>query len=384
MTTDVIVLGAGGAGSAAAYYLARRGQRVLLLEQFAIDHPYGSSFGNSRIIRYMYDHATYVGMAKAAYPLWYALQDEAGERLLYETGGLDFGRRGAPTLEATLNAVKQFGIAVEQLTPAEGMRRYPQFRFDDDMTILYQRDYGLLNASACVKAHVRLAARHGVVVVENAPVIRIDVRDGGVEVVTPQGTHAAERLIVTAGAWTAPLLAPLGVNLPLQVERVQYVFLQAPNPDDYRPGRYPIFISHLYESYEHVPYSIPDYDGAGVKLAFHGGEAVASADEVNRAPDTDAVDKLRPFLRDVLPDLADAPARETHVCLYSMTPDHHFVIDQHPVHANILFASPCSGHGFKFTTLIGSMLADWSIDGKTEHDLSLFTHTRFAAHESIT
>ncbi|NOG50492.1 MAG: FAD-dependent oxidoreductase [Chloroflexi bacterium] len=202
MTTDVIVLGAGGAGSAAAYYLARRGQRVLLLEQFAIDHPYGSSFGNSRIIRYMYDHATYVGMAKAAYPLWYALQDEAGERLLYETGGLDFGRRGAPTLEATLNAVKQFGIAVEQLTSAEGMRRYPQFRFDDDMTILYQRDYGLLNASACVKAHVRLAARHGAVVVENAPVIRIDVRDGGVEVVTPQGTHAAERLIVTAGAWT--------------------------------------------------------------------------------------------------------------------------------------------------------------------------------------
>lgn len=384
MTYDVIVLGAGGAGSAAAYYLARRGQRVLLLEQFAIDHPYGSSFGNSRIIRYMYDHPTYVEMAKAAYPLWYALQDEVGERLLHEVGGLDFGRRGAPTLEATLSAVEQFDIPVERLTPAEAMRRYPQFRFDDDMTILYQRDYGLLNASACVKAHVRLAARHGAVIADSAPVTRIDVRDGGVEVVTPHGTYNAERLIVTAGAWTAPLLAPLGIDLPLRIERVQYVFFDAPNPADYGPDCYPIFISHLYESYEHVPYSIPDYDGAGVKLAFHGGETVASADDVVRVPDADAADKLRPFLRGVLPGLADAPARETHICLYSMTPDHHFVIDQHPTHGNILFASPCSGHGFKFTTLIGKMLADWSIDGKTEHDLSLFTHTRFSAHESVT
>lgn len=384
MTYDVIVLGAGGVGSAAAYHLARRGQRVLLLEQFAIDHPYGSSFGNSRIIRYMYDHATYVEMAKAAYPLWYALQDEAGERLLYEVGGLDFGRRGAPTLEATLRAVEQFSIPVEHLTPGEAMRRYPQFRFDDDMTIFYQSDYGLLNASACVKAHVRLAAQRGAVVVENAPASRIAARDGGVEVVTPHGTHAAERLIVTAGAWTAPLLASLGIDLPLRIERVQYVFFEAPNPADYRPGRYPIFISHLYDEYEHVPYSIPDYDGAGVKLAFHGGETVASADAVVRVPDADASDKLRPFLRAVLPGLADAPARATHICLYSMTPDHHFIIDRHPAYENVLFASPCSGHGFKFTTLIGKILADWSIDGKTEVDLSLFTHKRFSTHESIT
>lgn len=384
MAFDVIVLGAGGVGSAAAYYLALRGQRVLLLEQFAIDHPNGSSFGNSRIIRYMYDHPTYVAMAKAAYPLWYALQDAAGERLMYEVGGLDFGRRGAPTLEATLSAVEQFGIDVEHLSPAAAMKRYPQFRFSDDMTILFQRDYGLLNASACVQAHVRLAAGRGAVVIENAPVSRIDTHGSGVEVVTPVGTFSAERLIVTAGAWTKALLEPLGISLPLAVERVQYVFFGAPNPNDYRPGRYPIFISHLYESYEHVPYSIPDYDGAGVKLAFHGGETVASADSVVREPDSDAAGKLRPFLRDVLPDLADAPARETHVCLYTMTPDQHFVIDRHPRHDNVLFASPCSGHGFKFTTLIGKILADWSVDGAAQYDLSLFSHTRFTAHESVT
>ncbi len=119
-----------------------------------------------------------------------------------------------------------------------------------------------------------------------------------------------------------------------------------------------------------------------MKLAFHGGEPVSDAAAVDRTPDVDAPDKLRPFLRDVLPELADAPLNQTHVCLYTMTPDHHFVIDRHPALSNVVFATPCSGHGFKFTTLIGRILADLSQTGASSHDLSLFSHARFAAHES--
>ena len=379
---DVIVLGAGGMGSAAAYHLAKDGQRVLLLEQFAIDHPNGSSYGNSRIIRYMYDHPAYVALAKAAYPMWRALEAEAGETLLHVTGGLDFGRATDKSLQDTIAAAELHNIPVENLSPVEAMRRFPQFHFDDDMVILYQADYGLLNASACVRAHVRLAQQRGATVVENAPVTGIEASPERVAVHTAKGDFTAERLVVTAGAWTNKVLAPLGIHMPLTVQRVQYCFFRADHPEDYRTGRYPIFISHLYDEYEHVPYSLPDYDGLGVKIAFHGGQTVPDADTLSRVPDADAPDKLRPFLRDVLPALADAPLNQTHVCVYTMTPDHHFVIDRHPSLANVVFATPCSGHGFKFTTLIGRILADLSRSGSSSYDLSLFARARFAAHES--
>lgn len=379
---DVIVLGAGSMGSAAAYHLAKDGQRVLLIEQFEIDHANGSSFGNSRIIRYMYDHPAYVELAKAAYPMWRALEADAGEPLMHIIGGLDFGRASDPSLQNTLAAVAQHDIPIEQLTPAEAMRRFPQFRFDDDMVIVYQADYGLLNASACVRAHVRLAQQRGAAVTTGAKVTGIDATPSSVTVHTTQGSYSAAKLVVTAGPWTNEVLAPLGIHLPLTVQRVQYCFFRTADPAAYRPDRFPIFLSHLYDEYDHVPYSLPDYDGAGVKFAYHGGENVPDAETVNRVPDADAPDKLRPFFRDMLPGVADAEHLKTHVCLYTMTPDTHFVIDTHPELANVVFATPCSGHGFKFSTLVGRILADLSQTGSTQHDLSLFTYARFAANES--
>jgi monomeric sarcosine oxidase len=382
MTTpvyDVIVLGAGAMGSAAAYDLARDGQRVLLLEQFAIDHPNGSSYGNSRIIRYMYDHPAYVALAKAAYPLWRELEQAADEPLLHITGGIDFGHPEAATFKATLENAAQHAIPIEHLTPDEAMRRFPALTIPQDHAVVYQADYGLLNASACVRAQVRLAQQHGAQVVSGQRVRRVAAHPDSVTVETESATYHAARLVITAGAWTNAVLADLGLRLPLEVRRIQYAFFRPAQRADYQPPRYPVMLLHTGESFIGVPYSIPDYDQHGVKYAYHDGPAVASTDEVQRTPDPDVPDSLRPFFERYIPGVVGAPHVETHVCLYTMTPDTHFVIDRHPEHAHITLASPCSGHGFKFSRLIGQMLSRLAQGQAVGHDLGLFSLGRFGA-----
>jgi monomeric sarcosine oxidase len=376
---DVIVLGAGAMGSAAAYYLAREGQRVLLLEQFHIDHANGSSHGNSRIIRYMYDHPAYVGLAKAAYPLWRQLEAEAGEPLMHITGGIDFGHPDAATFKATLEAAHQHNIPVEHLTPDEAMRRFPALTIPQDHQVVYQADYGLLNASACVRAHVRLAVKHGAQVIENARGVRVSATAGSVTVQTAHSIYSAERIIITAGAWTNAALNGLGMALPLEVRRIQYAFFRPAQRQLYQPPHYPVMLLHTGSSFIGVPYSIPDYDQHGVKYAYHDGPAVPDADSVKRTPDDDVPASLLPFFRQYVPGVVDAPHVETHVCLYTMTPDTHFVIDRHPLYEHVVYATPCSGHGFKFSTLIGQMLARLSHGQPVGHDLELFRADRFGS-----
>ena len=375
---DVIVLGAGAMGSAAAYHLAKTGQRVLLLEQFQINHANGSSNGNSRIIRYMYDHPAYVALAKSAYPLWRELEDAAGEKLMHITGGIDFGVPDSASFQATIAAAKLHDIPVEHLSPAEAMRRFPALSIPDDHQVIYQADYGLLNASACVKAHVRLAQAHGATLIENARVQTVSAAADSVTVTTADQTYHAARLVITAGGWTNQLLGGLGMHLPLEVRRVQYAFFHPEKRELYQPPRYPVLLLHTGASFMGVPYSIPDYDGFGIKYAYHDGPAVPSADEVNHTPDADIPDSLQPFFEKYVPGMVGAKHVVTQVCLYTMTPDTHFVIDRHPDHANVVFASPCSGHGFKFSALIGQILSKLSLGQASGHDLTLFRADRFA------
>lgn len=378
-TYDVIVLGAGVMGSAAAYALAREGQRVLLLEQFSIDHVNGSSFGNSRIIRYMYTDPAYVALAKAAYPVWRALEKASGESLMQIVGGLDFGRADCATFVDTLAAVAQHAIPVEHLTPDEAMRRFPALSLPADFQVVYQADYGILNASACVKAQVRLAREHGAEIHENMRVTSVIVEDNGRVRVEANGEqfHAA-RVVMTVGAWSNDLLAGLGLHLPLTVKRIQYAFFRPHYRALYQPPQFPVLLTHLGEEFDSMPYGIPDYDGHGVKFAFHDGAAVAHADETRRQPDDNVPETLAPFFARYVPGVIDAEHVETHVCLYTMTPDEHFVIDRHPKYPQIVFATPCSGHGFKFGALIGEILADMTLERPVSYDLELFSASRFA------
>ena len=207
---DAIVIGAGAMGSAAAYYLGKRGQRVLLLEQFQLDHRMGSSYGHSRIIRYSYDFPEYVDLAKDTFPLWFALQEELGEQLYFKTGGIDFGPAEDDGLQATIDSVRASGIEHELLSIDEAQRRFPQFRFADGFKILFQPESGFITASKAVRGHIKLARQQGADMMFETPVKQIKVYGDSVEVVTAADTFTAGRLVVTAGSWAKSLIATDG------------------------------------------------------------------------------------------------------------------------------------------------------------------------------
>lgn len=373
---DVIVVGAGAAGSAAAYHAARAGYKTLLLEQFEIDHGRGSSHGASRIIRYAYDHPIYIALAKAAYLAWRVLEEEAGETLMAHTGGVDFSRRGEPMFEGMLRSLKETGIPHEILNPDEAMRRFPQFRLDDDMLMLYQDDAAVLRASRGVLAQVRLAKQHGATVLDNTPVLSVAVAGETVTVETAQGRFQGAKLILAAGAWTRKMVNMLGMDLPLTPVKCQENYFEADVPADYEAGRFPVFIAHFPEEYGFMPYGLPSIDGSGVKVALHGGPPYDPG-QPERQTDTQVTETVRAFMQKYLPGV-NGRLISSRVCLYTMTPDEHFVIDFHPEHANVVIASCCSGHGFKFSPVLGKILADLALTGQTEHDISLFRASRFA------
>ncbi|MGB3310316.1 MAG: N-methyl-L-tryptophan oxidase [Nodosilinea sp.] len=375
---DVIVIGAGGVGSATAYYLSKAGKKVLLLEQFELNHQNGSSYGYSRVIRYTYDNPIYVDLMRDAYPLWFALQEEAGEQLYVKTGGLDFGFPDTDTfrqMKASLDATE---LDYEHLDKADIAARYPQFALDDGMEGLFHADSGLLRASRCVLAHTRLAQEHGATVIDQTPVLKVTPTDYGVEVETQGETYGCDRIVLTVGSWAKGLLAQQGIDLPLKIMPCQLGFYQPGTPTDFEPGKFPVFFAHMNGPYGEMPYGIPHEDPSiGLKITtFYGWDTVEKPSDVDYTPSQDWTERIRDFAKQYIPDGA-GPLISTRRCLYTLTPDKQFVIDQHPNHPQVVIGAGFSGHGFKFTTLMGKMLADLAIEGQTPHDTSLFQLSRF-------
>ncbi len=377
-TFDTIVIGAGAMGSAASYYLSKQGQRVLLLEQFELDHQNGSSYGFSRIIRYSYDYPEYVELARDNYPLWFAVEDELGEKLVIKTGGIDFGPPEDDMFQNTIQAVQDSNIDHEMLTLDDAHKRFPQFRFAGNFKIMYQPDSGLVRTSAAVMGHIKLAQQHGAVVKDNCAVQSIKINADSVDIMVNDETFSAARLVVTAGSWVKFLLEQTGINLPLSILRCQLNFMMPDNLNEqYDAENCPVYIAHVRTLFPETVYGIPSHHESGFKIAFHGGEPVNSPEEVNRTPDEDNVANLRKFMKDHIPHVADAPVRQSRICLYTMTPDEHFVIDTHPEYSHVAIGAGFSGHGFKFSTIIGKMLTDIVLDGETPHNDSLFKISRF-------
>lgn len=374
---DAIVVGAGAMGSAAAYYLSKRGQRVLLLEQFELDHRKGSSYGYSRIIRYSYDHLEYVELMKDTFPLWFALEDELGEKLYFKTGGIDFGPGDDETLDATINAVRSGDISHEVLSVDDAHERFPQFRFGERFKILYQPDSGFIAASKAVRGHLTLARGLGAVIKENTAVEHIQAHADRVDVTAEGERYSAARLIVTAGSWAQSLLRDIGLELPLTTLRCQLNFMAPADMGPYESEHCPVWIAHVRKRFPESIYGIPAHEGSGFKAAFHGGAAVRRPSEIDYKPDSSNVETLRPFLRAHIPGIAAAPTRESRICLYTQTPDEHFIVDAHPLHKHVVIGAGFSGHGFKFSTMIGKMLTDIALDGDTRHNDRLFKISRF-------
>ena len=374
---DVIVIGAGAMGSAAAYYLGKRGQRVLLLEQFELDHRKGSSYGHSRIIRYAYDHPEYVELAKDTFPLWFAVQEELGETLYFKTGGIDFGPADDETLQATIRAVQMNDIGHEMLSVDEAQERFPQFRFNNDFNVLYQPDAGLVAASKAVRGHIRLAQSYGAIVKDRTSVESIRINNDSVDVSTAKEEYVARNLVVTAGSWAKNLLEQTDLNLPLVPLRCQLDFMAPADMESYESERCPVWIAHVGKLFPNGIYGIPSHLDSGFKIAFHAGPAVRDPSEVDYTPDESNVAALRPFMRAHIPGIAEAAVRESRICLYTQTPDKHFIVDAHPEHKHVVIGAGFSGHGFKFSTMIGKMLTDIALDGATPHNDSLFKISRF-------
>lgn len=379
MNYDTIVLGGGIMGSATAYYLAKAGERVLLLEQFEFGHNKGSSHGDSRIIRYSYNEPRYIELARDAYRLWGDVETESGEQLLIKTGGIDFGQAGEKTLLDTLNSVRLSGISHEWLSADEANRRFPQFHFDDDMNVLYQSDSGMLKADLCVQTHLRLAGKYGATLIEKVPVTKIDIHPHSVTVYTPNMTYTAGRLVITAGAWAGRLLAETGVNVPLQPLRCQVAYF---SPKDAPLAQFdnsvmPVYIWHREHDINSAMYGLPSLNGSGVKAAFHTGQKVAHPSQINYTPEDSGVDAIRNTLHPHMPLVMGGDLLATYICLYTMTPDEDFIVDHYPKYSHVAIGAGFSGHGFKFGTLIGKMLADLVLNGSTPHDTSLFKIARF-------
>lgn len=379
---DVIVAGLGAMGSAAAAHLAARGQRVLGLEQYQPAHDQGSSHGHSRVIRLAYfEHPSYVPLLRRAYALWKDLERETGRDLLTVTGGLMVGRPDSEVVRGTLESARQHDLPHEVLDAASIQRRFPPFTPASHLVGVFEPQAGVLRPEACVEAHLAVAATHGADLRFGERVTGWTAPPGGdgVEVQTDRGAYAASRLVLAPGAWAPDLFAL--PQLPLEVERQVLFWLDpAGGVAPFAPDRFPVYV------WDHGAgvqvYGFPAQDGPpeGVKVAFFrtGRGTRCTPQTIDRHVHPDEVTMMREAIAEVIPSLARGDLRAATTCMYTLTPDHHFVMGPHPRHPQVVLASPCSGHGFKFATVVGEILADLAIDGATAHPIALFDPLRFA------
>ena len=370
---DVIVAGLGAMGSAAAFHLARRGKIVLGLDRFTPPHTFGSSHGETRIIREAYfEHPTYVPIIQRAYDLWADLERESKQSLFLQTGGLMIGPVDGIVFGGAKRSAELHRLDHEVLSASEVRRQFPGLEPAEDMMAVHEPRAGILFPQACIESHLALGRRSGASLQFDEPVVRWRAEGDGVRVFTSKGEYKAGRLLLTAGAWIRSLLPDL--NFPFTVER-QILFWFEPCGDAnlFKPERCPI---HLWE---YAPgrffYGFPDL-GTGVKVARHHQGHLTNPDNVQRAVAPEEVETMRVIVRRFLPQ-AEGPLRASTVCLYTNTPDGHFFIDSHPEYPQVLVASPCSGHGFKFSSVIGEILSDMIIQGRSRFDLSLFRNRLF-------
>lgn len=358
---DVIVVGLGGVGSAAAFHAARRGARVLGIDRFPPGHERGSSHGQTRIIRQAYfEHPDYVPLLRRASAAWAELEAQRGEQLYYETGLLEAGPPEGVVIPGVRESARRYGLPVDELRPAEARRHWPGLVVPDEFVAMFERRSGYLLVERCVVAHAEEARKLGAELRVGESVLHWHATDNAVVVETDAHTYSAANLVIAAGAWSSLLLSSLGV--PLRVVR-KHLHWYASDDDRYRADRgCPTF---FFETPEGYFYGFPRIDEGGVKAAEHsGGEEVADPLGVDRSPDPRDEQRVARFLATYLPGVSSR--RTAHaVCMYTMTADEHFLVDRHPQHPQVVFAAGLSGHGFKFVGVLGEVLADLTLAGDT-------------------
>jgi sarcosine oxidase len=372
-TFDVIVAGVGGMGAQTCLRLAERGHRVLGLERFDIPHTMGSSHGVNRIIRLAYfEHPSYVPLLRRAYELWRDLETRAGEQLLYITGSLDIGPQGSSVIANSLASCREHDLPHELLNAAEVMRRFPGYRLPERYEAVFQGDGGFVASERAIVAAVNLAMSLGAVIRAREPLLAYEpIPGGGVRVRTAKGTYEAGRLVLASGAWIGQHVEKLaGAAVP---ERQVLGWFQPRHPEKFRLGAFPV--SNLKSDLGHF-YQFPVWHVPGFKIGlYHHFRETGGADAISREPTPADEEILREGLSRFFPD-ADGDCLALRACLFTNTPDEHFVVDTLPGFPEVVVASPCSGHGYKFASVMGDILADLATGRIPKFDLSLFSIAR--------
>lgn len=372
---DVIVVGLGGIGSAAAAHLAARGSSVLGLDRFPIAHDRGSSHGQTRLIRLAYfEHPDYVPLLRRAFALWRELEAQSGRRLLVESGLVTTGPADADAITGTLRSAAAHGLSVDRLTATDAHDRWPQFAIPADWTVLHEREAGYLLVEECVAAHAAWAVEAGATL-ELGPVVRSWHTDGaGVVVSTDREAFTADRLVLAPGPWAAGLLQLPGVRLEVLRKSLFWYRPAAPAAPLFAEGACPCF---AFDAPTGFFYGFPSIDSRGVKIAEHsGGRPVLDPLDVERGVDAAERRLIEGIAATHLPTLGHALADHA-VCLYTMSPDHHFLVGVHPDHDRVAIAAGFSGHGFKFASVMGEALADLALTANTPLPLGFLSPTRF-------
>lgn len=372
---DVIVVGLGAMGSAVSYQLASRGARVLGLEQFDIPHGKGSSHGFSRVIRKAYnEHPDYVPLLHRSYELWDQLEAQSGQKILHRTGGLYMGRPESEAVAGALEAARLHKLPHELLTRTDLARRYPQFHLTDDFVGVFEPDGGFLVPELAIATHCELAMRRGAELHGHEAVTGWSVESNGVRVVTPRETYTADKIIFCGGAWSDRLVRELGV--PLVVTRQTLGWLWPRKPDLFKLGTIPVWQVETGLGGQHYGFPMMP-DNPGLKVALHKRMEAVDPDTVKREPMPGDEATFRPFVEKWIPDGA-GPLLSLRVCLYVNSPDFHFIMDVLPGSGGrVSVACGFSGHGFKFASVVGEIMADLALRGRTELPVEFLSLARF-------
>ncbi|WP_435320656.1 N-methyl-L-tryptophan oxidase [Haloarchaeobius sp. TZWSO28] len=371
---ETIVVGVGGMGSATVDHLARRGVDVLGLERYDIPHSKGSSHGVTRIIRRpQFEDPAYVPLVERSFELWEDLAETHDRELLVRNGSIDVGPAGSDIVRDSRDSCEQYGFEYEELTGEELGERFPGYDLPDNFRAIYQPDGGFVVPEQCIIAHVNRAHEHGAEIHAREQVLGWEpTADGGVTVETDAASYQADKLVITAGAWAADLVPQLeGLAVP---ERQVLAWLQPEVPASFQPENFPVFVIETDLGHH---YGFPVYDVPGFKFGwFNHLEETVDPDTMNREPTPEDERVLREFAEQYFPDGA-GPTMRLSTCIFTNTPDEHFVLDTLPEHPQVTVGAGFSGHGFKFASVVGEILADLSEEDETDHDIDLFDIERF-------
>ncbi|TBL73916.1 N-methyl-L-tryptophan oxidase [Paenibacillus thalictri] len=370
---DVIIVGAGTMGSTAAYFLAKQGIRTLMLDAHLPPHDRGSHHGDTRIIRFAYgDGEMYVPLIRRAYELWRDMSEESGAKLFAQTGVLSFGRPDTNLIKEGIKSASRFGLSYELLAAEEIRKRWPGIGVPDDVVGGWEQGAGVLFSEQCVRTSLEMALASPAAEFKQAAVEAVELHPDGCSVRTSEGLFRADQLIVSAGAWTGKLMS--GLSLPLQPLRKTVAWFEAEEAL-YDQSVFPAFIcSDAGQFY----YGFPSIGGSGIKVGRHDGGQEIDPDTMNREFGGYPEDRgdVTAFMEKFMPQAARRILAGK-VCIYTMTPDEHFIIDHHPEYPHVKLACGFSGHGFKFGSVVGEVLSELVVNGASKLDISPFSLSRF-------